>query len=180
MARKPIELDEGRRRRLLAALEAGATIKMAAAAAGVSEDTLAKWRRERPDLQDEMNQAEAAGAVRALGVIQTAAASGTWQAAAWLLERRYPGEYGRRVPKLDEAPDLTRSLLDESLERYKRLSAAVTREQTDAETDARLARLMGEAWTRQEADKPTGVIVLPAEDLEARPRTKPDGGLTFS
>jgi hypothetical protein len=36
---------------------------------------------------------------------------------------------------------------------------------------------------RQEADKPTGVIVLPAEDLEdapTRPRTKPDGGLAFS
>lgn len=106
MPRKPIELDDARRRRLLAALEAGATIKMAAAAAGVSEDTLSRWRKAGPDLEADMQQAEAAGAVRALGVIQEAAASGTWQAAAWLLERRYPGEYGRRVPPVEDSKDL--------------------------------------------------------------------------
>lgn len=186
MPRKPIELDDARRRRLLAALEAGATIKMAAAAAGVSEDTLSRWRKAGPDLEADMQQAEAAGAVRALGVIQQAAASGTWQAAAWLLERRYPGEYGRRVPKVDEAPDMIRSYLDASLERFNKLYGPQEADAHDAETDARLTRLLGDAWAA-----PSGLIALPAEDLErlppateappppppARPR---DNGLAFS
>lgn len=33
----------------------------------------------------------------ALGVIAKAASSGNWQAAAWLLERRFPQNYGRRT-----------------------------------------------------------------------------------
>lgn len=102
MARPAIKLDEGRRKRLLAALEAGATLRMAAAAAGVSEDTLARWRKADADLQADIETAEARGAVRALEVIQAAAAAGTWQAAAWMLERRYPADYGRRVPPAED------------------------------------------------------------------------------
>lgn len=174
MPRKPIELDTARRRRLLAALEAGATIKMAAAAAGVSEDTLSRWRKAGPDLEAEMLQAEAAGAVRALGVIQSAAASGTWQAAAWLLERRYPGEYGRRVPKVDEAPDVIRSMLDASLERMNKLYGP-QQDTLDAETDARLARLIGAATEDLER--------LPQPITESTPpllRTRSDDSLSFA
>lgn len=164
MGRPPIELDTARRSRMLAALEAGASLKMAAAAAGVSEATLGRWRKARPELEEEMQQAEAAGAVRALGVIQQAAASGTWQAAAWLLERRYPGEYGRRVQKVDEAPDVIRSYLEASLARFNKLYGAPQDEGvTDAESDARLARLLGEDWTKG-ADGPTGLVRIPMED----------------
>lgn len=102
MPRPAIKLDEGRRKRLMAALEAGATLRMSAAAAGVSEDTLARWRKADADLQADIETAEARGAVRALEVIQQAAAAGTWQAAAWMLERRYPADYGRRVPPAED------------------------------------------------------------------------------
>lgn len=105
MGRPPIELDEARRRRLVAALEAGATFELAARAAGVSAATLKRWR----DDDDELAQAEARGAVRALEVIQAAAAgphAGQWQAAAWLLERRYPDSYGRRPPRVEDGREL--------------------------------------------------------------------------
>lgn len=123
MARKPIELDDARRGRLLAALESGATLRMAAAAAGVSEDTLSRWRKTRPGLQAEMDQAEAQGAVKALEQIRAAAQGGAWQAAAWMLERRYPNEYGRRAPAAENVNELetVRGWLAEGVERYQKL-----------------------------------------------------------
>ena len=135
MARKAIELDEARRGRLLAALEAGATLRMAAAAAGVSEDTLSRWRKTRPDLQAEINQAEAQGAVKALEQIRAAAQGGAWQAAAWMLERRYPNEYGRRAPAAENVNELetVRGWLAEGVERYRKLAMA----QREAEGDHR-------------------------------------------
>lgn len=113
MAGKRIELTEARRGRLLEALEAGATLRMAAAACGVSEDTLARWRERDAGLQAAIDEAEAAGAVAALETIKAAAKSGTWQAAAWLLERRYPREYGR-MARTEETPAKPRtdSLVD--------------------------------------------------------------------
>jgi hypothetical protein len=126
MARKAIELDAARRGRLMAALEAGATLRMAAAAAGVSEDTLSRWRKTRPDLQAEINQAEAQGAVKALEQIRAAAQGGAWQAAAWMLERRYPNEYGRRAPAVENVNELeiVRGWLSESAARYQKLAMA--------------------------------------------------------
>lgn len=176
VARKPIELDEARRRRLLEALQAGATIRMASAAAGVSEDTLSRWRKAKPDLEADMQQAEAAGAVRALQVIQAAAASGTWQAAAWMLERRYPGEYGRRAPRVDEAPDLPRSPFDESFERYMALAERVAKEVFSAEANASLARRFGDLGASANT-RPTGIVRIPAEDprpLAIQPEDEPD------
>lgn len=124
MGRPPIELDEARRARMLAALEAGATLRIAAAAAGVSESTLRRWRDRAGD--DEMKAAEARGALLALQAIRDAAMGphpGTWQAAAWLLERRYPAEYGRQAPVRDAGNDLetVRGWLNESRARLDKV-----------------------------------------------------------
>ena len=113
MPRK-IVLDETRKDRLLEALRLGATLRMAAAACGVSEDTLARWRQHHPELQAEIETAESIAALDALNTIRLAAQGGTWQAAAWLLERRYPKEYGR-LARTEEIPTKPRtdSLLDQ-------------------------------------------------------------------
>ena len=179
MARKPIELDEARRGRLLAALEAGATLRMAAAAAGVSEDTLSRWRKTRPGLQAEMDQAEAQGAVKALEQIRAAAQGGAWQAAAWMLERRYPNEYGRRAPVAENVNDLetVRGWLNEGVRRYDRMARAAhdAKTETDARTDARLERLMRQVvQARTESDAP------PKPDLLARVEQEQRDGLSFA
>jgi hypothetical protein len=44
-----------------------------------------------------VEKAEADAHARNLLLIQTAAQGGTWQAAAWFLERKYPHLYGRRA-----------------------------------------------------------------------------------
>lgn len=179
MARKPIELDEARRGRLLAALEAGATLRMAAAAAGVSEDTLSRWRRNRPGLQAEMDQAEAQGAVKALEQIRAAAQGGAWQAAAWMLERRYPNEYGRRTPAAENVNELetVRGWLSESVARYQKLARAQRGLDDDAETDTRLERLMKQTINaRTEADLPPKPDLLVRAERLQRERE----GLSFA
>lgn len=48
------------------------------------------------ELVDAVESARASAEVRALANIQKAAGEGTWQAAAWYLERSYPDKWGRR------------------------------------------------------------------------------------
>ena len=80
------------------ALELGASYRRAAAAAGISEDTFHEWRRAKPAFSERIEKAEATHAQKHLAVIERAAVTdGTWQASAWMLERRYPHEYGRTV-----------------------------------------------------------------------------------
>ena len=80
------------------ALELGASRKVAAEAAGVHVSTLyaylAKGKEEDSgkyrELHDRIKKAESNCCLRALSKIQQAAMEGKWQAACWLLERRYP------------------------------------------------------------------------------------------
>ena len=66
----------------------------------ISESTLYKWLQEpRKGLEVELFEAlEKARMLRKAAMLQTitkAAREGTWQAAAWYLERVYPGEYAK-------------------------------------------------------------------------------------
>ena len=86
------------------AVELGATWEKAADAAGVGASTLREWRQ-RGEADEApfaaflaaLKRAEGEGVARALRTIRQAAESGQWTAAAWLLERRYPADYGRRT-----------------------------------------------------------------------------------
>jgi hypothetical protein len=100
---RPSKLTPETQARILEAVELGATWERAADAAGVGASTLGLWRR-RGEAGDApyssfiaaLKAAESAGIERALRSIRSAAAAGAWQASAWLLERRYPADYGRR------------------------------------------------------------------------------------
>lgn len=88
---------------VLEALAAGHARWPAAALAGIGGTTLARWIEDDPDLAARVAQAEALAEANHLAVITRAAEAGTWQAAAWWLERRAPERWGRRRTTADQA-----------------------------------------------------------------------------
>lgn len=91
-----LKYTEERGRQIAKAIRMGATYELAAAYAGVSADSLTRWRDKIPAFAEELTLAEGAAAIGWLVKIETAAAK-DWRAAAWKLERRYPEAYGRQV-----------------------------------------------------------------------------------
>lgn len=92
---------------ICAAVEAGATYELAAKAAGVTYETLRVWRESKAAFSVALDEAEGRAAQRWLRVIERAAVEdGSWHAAAWKLERRYPESYGRQVQRHEVAGDV--------------------------------------------------------------------------
>lgn len=113
---RPSMLNAERHKTIVDALEAGGYRDTAARLAGIGVSTLYLWLdrgqnerdrravdpnaadpKEQPylDLVEAVESAEAKAEQRSLLLIQRAAAGGTWQAAAWYLERKFPRKYGR-------------------------------------------------------------------------------------
>lgn len=84
-------------KRLTDAITLGATFGHACKYAGISEDTFARWRKQYADFAEAIEAAEGKGILQWLAKIEAAANNGSWQAAAWKLERRYPQLYGKTV-----------------------------------------------------------------------------------
>lgn len=86
-------------------LRAGAYVETAAAAAGISKQTLYTWLRRAVDENEEdpifakfaaaVEEAQALAEVRDIALIGKAAET-QWQAAAWRLERKSPERWGRK------------------------------------------------------------------------------------
>jgi Asp-tRNA(Asn)/Glu-tRNA(Gln) amidotransferase B subunit len=101
-------LNDPKVKRLISALKLGDFVEEACAYAPITQDTYYRWLREGLRVQqkiesgetitaedsqiiemaDALREAEMAGQHAALAVIREAAKDGTWQAAAWFLERR--------------------------------------------------------------------------------------------
>ena len=117
------------------AIEAGATLEIAAQAAGIGARTLDEWLhhgrmelRDSPDMESPcadfvkaVTVASATFEIDCLAIIQDAAPK-NWTAAAWLLERKFPERYAKvdrvRVSG-DETNDQPVQISDE--ERHNRL-----------------------------------------------------------
>lgn len=92
--------------RIVQAITAGNYIEIAAAYAGIDKATLYRWiqKAELPDadqrysdFRNAVESARSQAEVRNVALIQQAANNGTWQAAAWYLERTAHQRWGRRV-----------------------------------------------------------------------------------
>jgi transposase len=110
---RPTKLTEDAQERIISALKAGNYMDTAAQYAGVDESTLHRWiargKEEDSGLYYEfrkaVEKARAEAEARNVHLIQTAAQGGTWQAAAWFLERSHPGKWGRREKVEHSGPD---------------------------------------------------------------------------
>ena len=93
-----------RRSRIFHAISLGATKELAAKFAGISEATLYLWlshgrqgKKEYAVFLEIYQRTEAQAALNALSIINSHAVN-KWQAAAWLLERRWQGYQNSRPP----------------------------------------------------------------------------------
>jgi hypothetical protein len=113
---RPLTLNDEVHAEIVEQLTAGCTLEVAARAAEVSRRTLLYWlaRGRAADAADEegrtlsadearllrllraTEEARAQVEVRALATIRTEVVEGSWQAAAWYLERVHPQRYARR------------------------------------------------------------------------------------
>lgn len=109
------KLNPERQARIVEALQQGNYIETAARYAGITPAGMYKWinrgnaERSRVSEGGEPNptetpfvefveaveKARSQAEIRNVGLIQKAAVDGTWQAAAWFLERSYPKRWGR-------------------------------------------------------------------------------------
>lgn len=91
-----MKLSDSRIATVLEALRIGCSRRVAAASAGISDDTLRRWASRSPMLQLEIEKAEAEATMAAVESVRRAAICGDWRASAWWLERRKPEEWGLR------------------------------------------------------------------------------------
>lgn len=105
MGRKPIPI-EPYIEKLEQAILIGATYELAAMYAGISERTFQYWREKAAkapegsplaELRERLRQAEGRAAISWLAKIEKSANEGSYQAAIWKLERRFPEAFGRRL-----------------------------------------------------------------------------------
>jgi hypothetical protein len=95
LGRLPKYCESLRMQALFRAIEAGHYPSDAAHQAGIDRGTLTLWRDLVPEIAAAVKDAEVVAKRRLLATV-SAAGPVSWQASAWLLERRWPGEFGRR------------------------------------------------------------------------------------
>lgn len=112
---RPSKLSAERSTKIVGMISSGAYATVAAQANGIGETTYFRWMTRGRDAQrdeygeltnaddepyvdffEKVKDAEAKAEVLNIGLIQRAATGGTWQAAAWYLERKYPDRWGRK------------------------------------------------------------------------------------
>lgn len=88
----------------VAAIKSGLSRTSAASKAGIGRKTVYRWIEQGEAGVEPYTQfvkalfdAETDHQTRLLRTIESAAEEGTWQASAWILERRYPLEWSQRV-----------------------------------------------------------------------------------
>lgn len=100
---RPTKLTQEVHDKIVTAIRAGNYIETAAAYGGIAKQTLYDWlKRGEADpgsaygkFLDAVERAKADAEVRDLYLIDQAAQDGSWQAAAWKLERKFPQKWGR-------------------------------------------------------------------------------------
>ena len=105
---------------IILALTKGYTRKAAAAYGGVGYSTMRQWELDFPELAEALQKAEGVAQNALMDTIDRASRvgavttrpdgtvieyPGAWQAAAWILERRWPRDYGRRDAVALSGPD---------------------------------------------------------------------------
>lgn len=170
---QPRVLDEMKRREICALVSMGASMKTAAEYVGCSYVTVYRERQRDEKFRMRLARARATRQLAPLQMMRQAAKT-HWRAAAWLLERSDPEQYGRRRPRAFGAQELRalkRDLLDifDSAIDRPDLRAEVTQQM-----QATINYAMHHAWDRPRTGKPLRrAMQLLDQREEVRPTRDP-------
>ena len=78
-------------------IAAGNAIRVACGLSDINAETHYDWIRRHPEYAEQINKATSAAVAQRISQIAKAASNGSWQAAAWWLERTMPDVYGRQI-----------------------------------------------------------------------------------
>lgn len=87
------KIDAAAETRIIDILTACGTLKDACGVLGIDTSTLRRYRLAHPEFTRRVIQAEKEGKLK---LIRRVGDANAWQAAAWLLERKFGAEFGRR------------------------------------------------------------------------------------
>ena len=101
---RPTKLNKEVCKTIADGITLGMPYEHAAVSAGVSYDTFNNWMKKGKvqksgkyfEFFKTIKEAEAKGIKNNLALITKSSKEGSWQASAWILERRHPEEFGRR------------------------------------------------------------------------------------
>jgi len=102
---RPTKLTPETQQKIITAIQAGNYQETAAKYAGITPNTFYQWmhKGEGPkaktpyrEFREAVEKARSAAEIRNVALIQQAGNDGSWQAAAWYLERSYPTRWGRQ------------------------------------------------------------------------------------
>lgn len=92
---RPAVITEDKKMEIIAVLSTGGSRNMAADYVSVGRTTLHDLIERDDDFSDQVKKAESESKFQHIKNISNAADGGAWQASAWYLERKEPGEFGR-------------------------------------------------------------------------------------
>jgi hypothetical protein len=128
------------KRTLLTAIRNGNTLATAATLAGITYDTLKRWRRLDPPFNTVVLQAEAEAEVKHVNNIGLAGKI-NWQASAWWLERRRTGDWRKPADRLEATID------------HRKDAEAIAAEIGKADDPAVIAQIEKDLLISQEASR---------------------------
>lgn len=195
-------LDEKKRWKILTLLANGSSRRMAAKFVGCSASTITRTAQRDPEFAQQMATAEQSTDIEALHLLRIASRKDRyWRAAAWLLERRNPDDFGRQQANTitrDQLLGLFAHVIDvlndlipeeraeEALEKMDQIIEAYCTEANDPHTKSASTRPIAPVlpnfereWAKKAKQNEADLndATEPNEEAESDPMETPDPGI---
>ncbi len=145
---RPRALNETKRREICALVSAGAGIKRAAQYVGCSYSTICREASRDENFREQLRQAKATTQLAPLQAMRQAVQT-NWRAAAWMLERSDPDQFGRQHRNTLGAKEL-RALARDLMAIFDDVvENPILREQVTHRVDATINYAMRHAWDKR-------------------------------
>ena len=145
---RPRALNETKRREICALVSAGAGIHRAAQYVGCSQSTINREAQRDEEFREQLRRAKATTQLAPLQAMRQAVQT-NWRAAAWMLERSDPEQFGRRYRNAFGAKELRALARDLMAIFDTEIDNPIQRERVSERVQATINYAMRHAWDTQ-------------------------------